>query len=90
MPCDKETEYISLSMVSIEEEELGETNRKFELDRTHRIRTIRADKNKTRPIIVKFSRYNLRGKVFKNNKKLKGKGYSITESLTALRMKEAY
>ena len=46
VPCAKETEYISLSMVSIEEEEeLGETNGKFELDRTHRIRTIRADKN---------------------------------------------
>ena len=46
VPCAKETEYISLSMVSIEEEEeLGETNGKFELDRTHRIRAIRADKN---------------------------------------------
>ena len=46
VPCAKETEYISLSMVSIEEEEeLGETNGKFELDQTHRIRTIRADKN---------------------------------------------
>ena len=42
------------------------------------------------PIIVKFSRYNVRDKVFKNNKKLKAKGYSITESLTALRMKKAY
>ena len=46
VPCAKETEYISLSMVSIEEEEeLGETNGKFELDQTHRIRTMRADKN---------------------------------------------
>ena len=36
--CAKETEYTSLSMVSFEEEELGETNEKFELDRMHRIR----------------------------------------------------
>ena len=30
----------------------------------------------------------LRAKVFKNKKKLKGKGYLITESLTAMRMKK--
>ena len=30
----------------------------------------------------------MRDKVFKNKKKLKGKGYSITESLTALRIKK--
>ena len=29
----------------------------------------------------------MRDKVFKNKKKLKGKGYSITESLAAMRMK---
>ena len=29
----------------------------------------------------------MRDKVFGNKKKLKGKGYSITESLTAMRMK---
>ena len=44
--------------------------------------------SKFRPIIVKFSRYNVHDKVFKNKKKLKGKGYSITESLTAMRMKK--
>ena len=30
----------------------------------------------------------MRDKVFKNKKKLKGKSYSIAESLTALRMKK--
>ena len=30
----------------------------------------------------------MQDKVFKNKKKLKGKGYSINESLTALRMKK--
>ena len=69
-------------------EELGETVEKSDLDRTHRIGAFKEDKSKCRPIIVKFSRYNVRDKVFKNKKKLKGKGYSITESLTAMRMKK--
>ena len=54
----------------------------------HRIGAFKEDKSKCRPIIIKFSRYNRRGKVFRNKKKLKGKGYSITESLTAMRMKK--
>ena len=39
-------------------------------------------KKKERPTIVKFVRYNLRHNIFKNKKLLKGKGVSITESLT--------
>ena len=50
----------------------------------HRIRAFKENKNKCRPIIVKFSRYNVCDKVFKNKKKLKDKGYSITD----LRMKK--
>ena len=59
-------------------EELGETVDKSDLDRAHRIGTFKEDKSKCRSIIVKFSRYNVREKVFKNKKKLKGIGYSIT------------
>ena len=59
-------------------EELGETADKSDLDRAHRIGTFKEDKTKCRSIIVKFSRYNVREKVFKNKKKLKGIGYSIT------------
>ena len=69
-------------------EELGETVEKSDLHPTHRIGAFKEDKSKCRPIIVKFSRYNVGDKVFKNKKKLKGKGYSITESLTAMRMKK--
>ena len=39
-------------------------------------------KKKERPIIVKFVRYNLRHNIFKDKKLLKGKGVSITESLS--------
>ena len=69
-------------------EELGKTVEKSDLDRTHRTGAFKEDKSKCRPIIVKFSRYNVRDKVFKNKKKNKGKGYSITESLAAMRMKK--
>ena len=38
-------------------------------DRTHRIGKKKPGQNKTRPIIVKLSRYNVRKKVFSNKKK---------------------
>ena len=41
----------------------------------HRIWAFKEDKNKCRPIIVNFSRYNVRDKVLKNKKKFKDKGY---------------
>ena len=56
-----------------------------DIDRTHRIGKKVA--GKTRPIIVKLARYNMRRKIFVNKKRLKGKKISITESLTAKRIK---
>ena len=38
---------------------------------------------KPRPIIVKYARYNARNIIYRNKKVLKGKGISVTESLTA-------
>ena len=57
------------------------------LDRSHRIGNAKT-KKKSRPIIVKFGRYYDRRDVFMNKKCLKGKGKSITESLTAFRMQK--
>ena len=56
-------------------------------DGTHHI----GNKNKAlkndRAIIIKFTWYNIRKKVFVNNKrKFKGTNISVTESLTSLRM----
>ena len=51
------------------------------LDWSHRIINHKT-KIKERPVIAKFVRYNLKHNIFKNNKLLKGKGVSITESLT--------
>ena len=60
---------------------------KTALDRSHRIGNPKT-KKKSRPIIVKFVRYYDRRDVFVNKKCLKGKGKSITESLTAFRMQK--
>ena len=58
-----------------------------DIDRAHRIGKKKND-GKPRAIIVKFARYNRRRMIYENKKKLKGKGVSITESLTGKRMKE--
>ena len=57
-----------------------------DIDRSQRIGEQKDDPNKVRPVIVKFTRYNDRNKIFRNKKRLNGKKMSITESLTGLRM----
>ena len=66
-------------------EKMGEEIEKDEIDKSHRLG---APKNngKSRPIIIKFVRYNTRCRIFENKKKLKGKRISVTESLTKKRM----
>ena len=59
-----------------------------DIDRTHRLGKRKLDNNVLRPIIVKFTRYNVRNRVFKTKKKLKGKAVSIKESLTKRRVVE--
>ena len=56
-----------------------------DLDRSHRIGNSKTKKREI-PIIVKLVRYNLIHNIFKNKKSLKGKGVSITKSLTKDRM----
>ena len=58
------------------------------IDRTHRIGNPKKKKKKVWPLIVKFVRYYERKEVFCKKKYLKGKGISITESLTTFRMKK--
>ena len=57
-----------------------------DIDRTHRIGV--KSENKRGPITDKFARYSERRKVFNSKKRLKGKNFSITESLTKLRMRK--
>ena len=59
---------------------MGEVIKKDEINRSHRLGATK-NNSKSRPIIVKFVKYN-RCRIFKENKKLKGKSLSVTESLT--------
>ena len=54
----------------------------IDIDRSHRMGCYDKTKKKARPIIVKFAKYNVRGRVFHEKQKLKGTAKSITESLT--------
>ena len=58
-----------------------------DIDRTQRIDKPK-NNGKPIPIIIRFLRYNDRKKVFSSKKLLKDSGVSITESLTAFRMKK--
>ena len=62
-------------------EKMGEEIERNEIDWSHRLGASK-NNDKSRPIIIKFVRYNTRCRVFKNKKKLKGKSISVTESLT--------
>lgn len=54
-------------------EELGEEAEKSDLHQAHRIGAFQEEKNKSKPVIVKFTRYNVRDKVFKNKKTFEAK-----------------
>ena len=54
----------------------------IDIDRSHRIGRYDKSKKKARPIIVKFAKCSVRGRVFREKRKLKGTGKSNTKSLT--------
>ena len=58
----------------------------IDIDRSHRIGRYDKTKKKARPIIAKLARYNVRGRVFREKRKLKGTGKIITENLTTVRI----
>ena len=57
-----------------------------DIDRTHPLGERKLDNNVPRSITVRFARDNIRNRIFKAKKKLKGKTVSITESLTKRRV----
>ena len=67
-------------------EELGVEIKEDDLDRSHWLGKPKRKDNKTRAIIVKFTRYAVRKEIFMNKSKLEGKLLLITESLTSSRM----
>ena len=69
------------------QQSMDETLKPEDIDRSHRLGKPKSSKNaKPRPIIVKFVRYTSRNRIYRNKKKLKGTGISLTESLTAKRI----
>ena len=82
---DENTDKIVIDLVN---DKLGVNVTENDIDRSHRIGEKKDDSTKSRPIIVKLVRHNTRKKIFDNKKRLKGTGVSLTESLTARRMKE--
>ena len=82
---NKDTDKIVVKLI---EDDLGEEISVIDLNRTHRIGNSKNLNGKTRPIIVKFARYNVRKRIFGNKKKLKGKSVSITKSLTKFRVEK--
>ena len=65
---------------------MDETTKPEDIDRSHRLGKPKSSKNaKPRSILVKL-RYNTCNKIYRNKKKLKGIGMSVTESLTAKRI----
>ena len=68
-------------------EELDRDTWEKDLDRRYCIGNPKVCKEgKSRRIIMKFGRYDVRSVVYKNNKNLKGKSFFITEILTAKRV----
>ena len=85
---EKNNEDTDQEIINIIKNYLAEEITIHDIDRTHRLGKGKLDNNVPRPIIVKFTRYNVRNRVFKTKKKLKGKAVSITESLTKIRVVE--
>ena len=80
-----ESEDTDIAVTETMNEDLQEKLTDVDIDRSHRLGRLKNGKQ-SRPIIIKFARYNIRNRVFKNKKKLKDTGISITESLTQKRM----
>ena len=71
-------------IINTPQQSMGETIKSEDIDRSHRLGKPKFSKNaKPRPVIVKFVRCNIRNRIYKKKKKLKGTGVTLMESLTA-------
>ena len=60
-------------IINIINNDFGEEVTIHDIDRIHRLGKRKLDNNVPRAIIIKFARYNVRNRIFKAKKKLKGK-----------------
>ena len=66
-------------------EELDIEIKENDMDRTHRIGSRNRNDGKPRAIIVKFTHYAVRNKIYSSKKKLKEKKFLTTKSVTSPR-----
>ena len=85
---EKNNEDTDQEIINILKNDLGEKITIHDIDRTHWLGKRKLDNSVPRPIIVKFTRYNVPNRIFKTKKILKGKTMSITEVLTKRRLVE--
>ena len=80
-------ENTDIAVLLLFNEKLGVDVHIKDIDRTHRIgRQKQKNKDAPRPIIVKFSNYNTRQRVFQARRKLIGTQITIVENLTSKRV----
>ena len=72
-------------MIDTIKEKMGKEIEKDDIDKLHRLGAPK-NNDKSRPIIIKFVRYNTWCRIFKIKKKMNGKSISVTKSLTKKRM----
>ena len=77
-------ENTDIAVLLIFNEKLGVDVHIKDIDRTHRIgKQKQKNKDAPRPVIVKFSNYNTRERVFQARRKLKGTKITMVENLTS-------
>ena len=88
---EEENENTNNLIIKFIDEKLGLSIDEHDLDRSHRLgyrhSSASAQTTKPRPIIVKFIRHDIKEKIFGTKKRLAGKPFLITESLTATRIR---
>ena len=77
---EEKDENTDLKIVNLAKENMSIPLEETDLDRSHRIG--KPNEGKTRPIVVKFVRHNVRQHFIKNRKKLKGSRVGVQDLLT--------
>lgn len=72
-------------IINLVNDKLGIKFNRSDLDRAHRLMR-KNQTTKPRPIIVKFTSYNMKAEVYRQKRKFNGTGFVITESLTKVRL----
>ena len=83
---EKNNEYKDQEIINIVKNYVGDEITIHYIDKAHHLEKRKLDNIVPRPIIAKYTRCNVRNRIFKTKKKLKGKTVSITESLTKRRV----